>query len=102
MAEVVSFAKAKEERSPHWAGPCVCLGCGHEWTGVGPIGECVVSCPSCGLKKGHTKYLFSGDDGDMQFRCNCGSEALVAFLRKGKFRIICMSCGTNQTEAIYG
>jgi hypothetical protein len=100
---VVSFQKAKEERSPHWAGSCKCVGCGHEWVGVGPMGTMWVDCPSCEMPKGTPKFPFGGGEaGDLVLVCNCGSEALTAFHRKGKFRLQCMGCGADQTEAVFG
>ena len=102
MSEVISFQQAKEDREPHWSGPCVCLGCRHEWHGVAPVGTTILECPSCGLMKGRTKFLFGADEGDQFFICNCGSEALTAYVRCGRFRIVCMACGVDQTEAIYG
>lgn len=104
MSKVVSLAAYKEENAPHWAGRCKCIGCGHEWVGVGPIGVVIaLECPECGLPKGVTKCLFGGEEGDAVFVCQvCGSEAMTAYKRNGHFHQRCMGCGTDQTEAIYG
>lgn len=99
---VISLADERVARQPHWEGPCVCLGCRHEWHGVAPVGEMFVDCPSCGLPKGHPKHPFGAQQGDTVFECSCGSEALTAYKRKGRFYMLCMACGTNQTSAIYG
>lgn len=32
---------------PHYAGPCSCLQCHHEWTGVVPEHTTLLECPSC-------------------------------------------------------
>lgn len=101
MSEVISLQQAREERSPHWSGPCKCLGCGHEWHGVGPVGTHIVECPDCELMKGHVKFLFGPDTGDQFFMCNCGSEGLTAYIRKGRFRIVCLACGVDHTDALY-
>lgn len=98
---VVSFAKAKEDRTPHWTGPCRCLGCKHEWIGVAPVGTHVVECPVCGLNKGHAIHLFGADEGDLSLQCNCGCDALNAYRRKGRFYVKCMACGEDLTHAFY-
>jgi len=51
--------------------------------------------------KGMFRYPISADEGDSLFLCQCGCEALVAYYRKGKFRIQCMNCGTHQTDALF-
>lgn len=102
---VVSFAAAKEARQPHWEGQCVCLGCRHEWQGVGPIGTHVgLECPSCDLPKGTVKYPFGAQVGDLEFRCLCGCEAMAVYKRRsdGLFITRCMGCGEDQKAAIYG
>jgi hypothetical protein len=100
---VVDFAAAKAEREPHWAGTCKCVGCGHEWDAVAPLGTLQLECPSCTLPKGYPKHPFGAAPGDAVFVCNhCDSEALTAYLREGRFHIICMGCGIDHTEAIYG
>lgn len=99
---VISFAEAKAERQPHWTGRCKCVGCGHEWEAVAPIGKMWVDCPCCNLPKGTPKFPFGGAVGDTVFTCNCGSEALTAYFRKGLFRLRCMGCGTDHSVAIFG
>jgi hypothetical protein len=101
---VVDFAQAKAEREPHSAGTRVCLGCRHEWVGVAPLGENTgLECPSCGMPKGVTKYLYGADVGDSEFRCNCGCEALTAFIPKSRSgaKFSCMACGADQTDALF-
>ena len=98
---VVSIAQVREERQRHWSGPCKCLGCGHEWVGVAPIGVMFVDCPECDLPKGHPKHPFRSDVGDLAFVCNCGSEALTAYMRGGRFWMMCMGCGVDHTHAIF-
>lgn len=99
---VIDFAAAKKEREPHWTGTVRCVGCQHEWEGVAPIGTMWVDCPECGLPKGHPKHPFGAQEGDLVFRCLCGSEALTAYQHKGRFFLKCMACGIDQTAAIYG
>lgn len=68
------------------------------------MGTLWLECPSCSLPKGTPKYAFGPNVGDAQFACNCGGEALSAYRRAsdGLFKIICMACGANQTNAIFG
>lgn len=99
---VISFTAEREARKPHWEGKVHCVGCQHEWEGVAPLGTLWVDCPSCGLPKGAPKHPFGAGQDDLLFKCNCGSEALTAYVKKGVFRICCMACGANQTNAIYG
>lgn len=105
MADVVDFSAARAEREPHWAGSCVCLGCRHEWTGVGPIGAVVaLECPSCQLRKGVVKCLFGGQVGDAVLHCtDCGSEAMTVYRRAidGLKMFRCMGCGSDLTEAVF-
>lgn len=97
---VISLADARAAREPHWEGVCKCIGCGHEWHAVAPIDTMFVECPSCGMMKGHPKHPFGAGEGDAFFQCNCGSEALTAYFRKGNFRLMCMACGTNVTDSV--
>jgi len=100
---VISFAKAKEGRSPHWTGTVKCIGCGHEPIAVAPMGTVWVECPSCHLHKAAPKHPFGADQGDVAFTCSeCGSDALNAFYRKGRFNLMCMGCGIDHTDAVFG
>ena len=100
---VISLAKAREEREPHWAGKCICLGCRHEWVGVGPVGVTTgLQCPECDLPKGVTKNLFGSDEGDPTLVCNCGCEALTAYKNGAHLYVRCMACGNNLTHAFWG
>lgn len=99
---IISLAKVREERQPHWEGPCVCLGCHHEWHGVGPVGTHVgLQCPSCDLPKGVTKHLFGSPEGALLLLCNCGCEALTAYKIERRFHVKCMACGTDLTHAFW-
>lgn len=101
---VVSFAKAREERTPHSEGVRVCLGCRHTWRGVAPIGvNTGLECPSCSLPKGVTKYLYDCDVGDYILRCDCECEAIFVYKRAGDGLKVarCMACGTDLTESYF-
>lgn len=99
---VVSLAAAREERQPHWSGPCVCLGCRHEWEAIAPVGSHVgLECPACELPKGVVKYPFGPIEGDYALVCDCGCEALTAYKRAGHFYVKCMACGDDLTDAFF-
>ena len=102
MAEIVDFAQAKLENSPHLAMLAICLGCRKEWTSVAPIGMVSdLECPGCGLMKGVSKTLIGGDNNDMIYRCKCGSEALTAIITPaGAMRLRCMLCGIDHHAAV--
>src|ERR1044072_4260134 len=101
MSNVVSFERPQKPE-PHLEGLAKCIGCGHEWEAVAPFGTWHLKCPCCHTMKGMFKHPISADQGDSLFVCNCGCEALVAYYRKGIFRLQCMNCGAHQTEAIFG
>jgi hypothetical protein len=100
-ATVVPFVRP-EKPDPHLAGGARCLACQHEWEASAPVGTWQLECPSCGLMKGMFRYPIGAMEGDSVFVCNCGCEALIAYYRKGQFRLQCMNCGEHQTEAIFG
>jgi hypothetical protein len=52
--------------------------------------------------KGVYRWPTGPDVGDSVFVCQCGCEALVAYLHEGRFHLRCMSCATDQTNAVFG
>lgn len=94
---VIDLQKAREERSPHWAGPCVCLHCRHEWAGVGPMQSIGgLQCPSCDLPRGTIKHNFGPAEGDYILTCECGCDVVCAILRAdGNQAVRCLACGTD-------
>lgn len=111
MSDIIDFTKAKQARAEdkeaeqgEWAeGPCVCLGCRHEWVGVAPPGRMRnLVCPSCELPKGTNKHPFGAAVGDMTLTCaHCGGEALTAYARAGHHYVRCMGCGVDLTEVFF-
>lgn len=99
---VIQFKRPDPKPDPHLSGPAHCVGCQHEWVGVAPVGTFRLECPQCQTMKGVWRYPIEADDGDLAFTCNCGSIALTAYQRKGRFHIVCMGCGIHQTEALFG
>jgi hypothetical protein len=103
VSEIIDFASAKKERAPHWSGSCVCLGCRHEWVGVGFVpftGN--LDCPSCELPKGTIKYSFGADKDDLVLTCShCHGEALTAYVRNNLHYVRCMGCGVDLTDVFF-
>ena len=92
----------KPKSDPHCTGSAKCIACGDTWVAVAPAGTMWLECAKCGTMKGTWVHPTLADVGDMAFTCNCGSEALTAYKRGGLFHLICMNCGVDQTEAIFG
>lgn len=105
MSNVISLQDARTERSPHWSGYCRCMGCQHEWMGVGPIGTSAeLECPECGLPKGVVKHLFGADVGDHVLSCtDCGCDSFAIYKRKKDMMKIvrCISCGLDCTSVFF-
>jgi hypothetical protein len=103
MSTVIDLASVREERKPHWSGPCVCIGCRHEWVGTGTAPyEGNLQCPACELPKGVVKYPFGAAEGDMVLTCShCTGEALTAYMRDGHHYVRCMGCGSDLTDVFF-
>lgn len=101
MSEVLPFRRP-EPSDPHLSGEAHCIGCGHDWVAVAPVGVWQFECPSCTTMKGIYRYPVGAAEGDAYFRCTCGCEALTAYYRAGHFYLKCMSCGTDHTSAVFG
>ena len=91
-----------ERADAHLAGEGLCIGCRHEWAAAAPVGVWQLECPACGTMKGVWRYPVGADTDDILFICACGCEALTAYMHERHFRLKCMSCGTEQTEAVFG
>ena len=70
MGNIIQFDPAANE--PHMQGPCVCLECKYEWTGVWPAGVTELECPSCGVVKGVGKCVALPAD-ELIRECKCGN-----------------------------
>lgn len=105
MGDIVSLSKFKDENRPHWAGNCVCLQCRHQWMAVGPIPVNEnFECPQCKTFHGVPLGCFAAPVGAAVLRCDCGCEALTAYIREsdGLKVLRCMACGDDLTEAYFG
>lgn len=96
---VIPFRNREE---PHMDGDAKCIGCGHQWHAVAPVGVWQLECPSCETMKGVFQHPVGAMDGDLLFACVCGCEALTAYQRAGRFWLRCMACGTDHTDAVFG
>lgn len=88
VSNVVDFGRAKVEREPHTTGPCQCLGCGHQWIGVIPVGIDVVDCPECRTPKGVRGSLVI-NHAEEHWTCKCGSQ-MFHLISSGAY---CPNCG---------
>lgn len=93
MSEIVDFAAAKENKTPHNYGQARCLGCHHEWTAVAPAGMTVLECPRCETDKGVFLGLVLIRD-ENHWVCQCGNR----FFCFTKTQTYCPVCGTTQTS----
>ena len=94
MTDIIDFAKAREERSPHVAGEAFCLGCDHTWAAVLPYDTDVtklLECPACRRVMGRFKYEFAPDGGSL-FTCHCGNQL---FNVTEKYRLFCPRCAVQ-------
>ena len=90
MSNVIEFKPSEET---HAQGPCICLGCRHEWIGVWPVGVTVFECPKCGLEKGTPHGLMQFGNEEQLIRvCDCGNEFFL-LTPEGH---MCAKCGTYQ------
>lgn len=101
MSQVIPF-KRPEPHEEHLSGEAVCIGCQYKWVAVTPVGVWQLECPSCHSMKGIFRLPIGAGTGDPEFVCECGCVALTAYIRHGKFWLRCMSCGLDQTEAVFG
>jgi hypothetical protein len=101
---VIPFRRPEPEvpSEPWIAGEAICIGCQHKWAGTAPVGTWRLDCPTCGSGNGIWMNPIGAQVGDLAFTCICGCEALTAYQRYGKFWLRCMSCGTDQTSAVFG
>lgn len=86
MADVVDLAHFKEEQSPHASGPAQCLGCGHRWVAVAPLGVTALECPNCNTDRGVFRSLFGGC---WAWVCVCGNDAYLL----SPTHAACLLCG---------
>lgn len=95
MADVIDFGSAKQEREPHLSGPCRCLSCGHQWTGVAPIGKPAgLECPSCHLHRGAYDTFIGADQGRERYVClHCECDVFSIVPNGG----LCAGCGFLHT-----
>lgn len=101
MGEIVSLQKVKDDRTPHGEGVARCVGCGHSWRAVAPLGTMTLECPSCHDMRGLWTHTFGPEPGKTQvYTCVvCDSTHLTAYRRKddSHTRFMCVGCGSSQS-----
>lgn len=85
MGDVVRLPSTLE-RGAHLSGEAFCVGCGHEWVAVAPVGTIELECPSCHVVKGLMKY---GCELDTAWTCGCGCYVFMI----SPNGVICWHCG---------
>lgn len=85
-------AAQSSESDPHATGAAFCLGCGHNWSAVVPLGTTQLECPKCHTLKGKLKFEFYPPEGSLVRECNCGNQ-LFYLTTEGH---MCANCGTYQ------
>ena len=90
MSNVIEFKKP--EKDPHGQGEALCIGCGHEWQAVAPVGVTRFECPECHAMKGLWRFEFAPAEGQMVRECNCGNQ-LFYLTPDGH---LCANCGIYQ------
>lgn len=81
-----------DEHRPHLAGEALCMGCGHRWQAVAPVGAFKeLECSECKRMMGtFTHYCIPGDE--HLWTCNCG----CMFFTVSFTRIMCVQCGISK------
>ena len=86
MGRVLEF-RQKEETKEQLRGPARCLGCGHTWEAVSPVGVYTdLECQNCSTDKGIREGLMAPGT---RFVCNCGNDVYY-ILPDG---CLCIQCG---------
>lgn len=87
MSNVVDIPLGSND--PHGHGEAFCLGCGHEWQAVVPLGTTRLECPKCHSMKGLLKFEFIPEE---MWECGCGNR-LFYITSDGH---VCANCGAEQ------
>lgn len=101
---VIAFRKPPQKPTEPWCqGEAKCLNCQHTWEAAAPVGTRFLECPECETCRGVWYRPAGATEGDELFYCRlCDGEALTAFKRGGLFYLMCMGCGVDHTDAIFG
>jgi hypothetical protein len=104
VAEILSFADARDAKEPHTHGAAICCACRHEWHAVvrtAPEGERITwfECPACGTIRGQFKHYFDVASGSKVFECGaCGSTLWSIYQHPvgSTVCILCAGCGRDR------
>jgi len=110
MSKVVPFGRKPETPDNHMVRDCLCVACGHAWTGVMPFHtkgqstgpeDCALECPSCGALRGVYKKNIQHETG-MQWTCvSCQGFLFTISLRPDSTAPVLMCAGcANEASAM--
>lgn len=85
--------KRKEPEEPHLSGNAQCIGCGHKWVAVAPVGTVVMDCPECTLPKGRFRNACAPVEDAEIWQCTCGGDLFMVVKNAG---YMCVACGFYQ------
>ena len=95
MGEIVALKRGGQgPDEAHLSGNAQCVGCGHRWVAVCPVGAVELECPACGLNTGRMRNLCLPCEGEKIWACPCGCDLFVVVETKG---YMCSRCGLYQT-----
>jgi len=83
----------EEQVDPHMSGRARCVGCGHGWEAVAPIGTTRLECPGCGTQRGAFVCTTEPAEG-LRWKCKCGNDL---FSLHDKGAPCCARCGLRAT-----
>ncbi|HEY3496022.1 MAG TPA: hypothetical protein VGK73_15095 [Polyangiaceae bacterium] len=89
MSEPAKVAQLSDYR-PHSTGHAECLGCGHRWVSVAPIGTVHLDCPKCERAQGIWTHGFEPKAGESMWTCRCGNA--LFYVQPGPV-LRCRACG---------
>lgn len=87
MADIINL----DDKRPHLSGNAKCLGCGHIWVAVAPIGTIWLECPNCSSIKG--RHIYPVERSVDRWVCNCGNDLFYMSING----VYCPNCGEWQT-----
>jgi hypothetical protein len=92
MGDIIEFP-GKTETDGHLTGPARCMGCGHEWQAVAPVGTVDnLECSQCRGFLGILVYPVMPESYWVCGECNCHIFAVSGISKE----ILCYRCGSIQ------
>ncbi len=86
--------------NPHMTGEARCVGCGHAWEAIAPIGTTELECPECGCIKGLFQHACRPDRGEC-FMCSCGCfDFMMRTNVEKETYAMCINCGQGHWDTL--